>query len=144
MGCSGTRSRSSLQAERARYIKLYARGRITEGELETYLADLENQIGYLRLLIEATETELSERRERAELADTTCAWLVTLRERVSEVEEDTPDALHKPRQRVRLLVEGITLDREGKDTNVVITYRFGSPRRKRRRWRRCRRKCRKL
>jgi hypothetical protein len=116
---------AAKQAERDRYIKLYARGHIIEGELETYLADLENQIGNLRLLIEATEADLSERRERAELADTTYAWLVTLRERVSEVEEDTPEAFHKRQQLVRLLVEGITLDREGRDTTVVITYRFG-------------------
>jgi hypothetical protein len=52
---------------------------------------------------------------------------MTLRERVSEVEEDTPEAFHKRQQLVRLLVEGITLNRESKDTTVVITYRFGPP-----------------
>jgi hypothetical protein len=118
---------AAKQAERDRYIKLYAQGHITDGELETYLADLKNQIANLRLLIESTETDLSQRRERPELADTTFAWLMTLRERVSEVEEDTPEAFHKRQQLVRLLVERITLNRVGRDTTVVLTYRFGPP-----------------
>jgi site-specific DNA recombinase len=118
---------AAKQAERDRYVKLYAQDHITESELETYLADLKNQIANLRLLIESTEADLSQRRERAELADTTYVWLMTLRERVSEVEEDTPEAFHKRQQLVRLLVERITLNREGRDTTVVITYRFGPP-----------------
>jgi chromosome segregation ATPase len=118
---------AAKQAERDRYVKLYAQGHITEGELETYLADLKNQIANLRLLIESTEADLSQRRERTELADTTYVWLMTLRERVSEVEEDTPEAFHKRQQLVRLLVEGVTLNREGRDTTAVITYRFSPP-----------------
>lgn len=50
-----------------------------------------NQIGNLRLLIEAAEADLSQCRERAKLADTTVAWLNMLRERAEEIEEDTPD-----------------------------------------------------
>jgi site-specific DNA recombinase len=118
---------AAKQADRDRYIKLYAQGHITEGELETYLADNTNQIGNLRLLVESTEANLSQRREHAELADTTNAWLMTLRYRVSEVEEDTLEAFHKRQQLVRLLVARITLNRVGRDTTVVITYRFGSP-----------------
>jgi hypothetical protein len=48
-----------------------------------------------------------------------------LRERAEEIEEDTPEAFHKRQQLVRLLVERITLNREGRDTAVEITYRFG-------------------
>ncbi len=118
---------TAKQGEKDRYVRLYAQGHISEGELETYLADLKNQIGNLRLLIEATEADLSQRRERAELADTTYAWLMMLRERVSEVEEDTPEAFYKRQQLVRLLVERVTLHREGRDTTIEITYRFGPP-----------------
>jgi hypothetical protein len=71
------------------------RGHISEGELETYLADLKNQIGNLRLLIEVTEADLYQRQERAEPADTTVAWLNMLRERAEEIEGDTPEAFHK-------------------------------------------------
>jgi site-specific DNA recombinase len=118
---------AAKQGEKDRYIRLYTQGHITEAELETYLADLKNQIGNLRLLIEATEANLSQRRERAELADTTVAWLNMLRERAEEIEEDTPEAFHKRQHLVRLLVERITLNREGRDTTVEITYRFGPP-----------------
>ena len=59
------------------------------------------------------------------LADTTYTWLTLLRERVEEIEEDTPEAFFKRQQLVRLLLERITLNREGRDTTVMITYRFG-------------------
>ena len=61
------------------------------------------------------------------MADTTVAWLNLLRERAEEIEEDTPEAFVKCQQLVRLLVERITLNREGRDTNVEITYHFGPP-----------------
>ena len=51
-------------------IRLYPQGHISEEELETYLADLKNQISNLRLLIEAADADLSARQESAELADT--------------------------------------------------------------------------
>jgi hypothetical protein len=82
----------------------------------------------LRLQIEATKTDLSQRRERVQVADTTVAWLNLLRERAEEIEEDTPEAFVKRQQLVRLLVERIALNRgEGRKTTVVITYRFGPP-----------------
>jgi hypothetical protein len=119
---------AAKQSEKDRYIRLYAQRHISEGELETYLGDLRNQLGNLRLLIEATEANLSQRRERAELADTIYAWLITLRERVSEVEEDTPEGFSKRQQLVRLLVDGITVGRgENGETAVSVTYRFGPP-----------------
>jgi site-specific DNA recombinase len=119
---------AAKQGEKDRYVRLYAQGHISEDELETYIADTKNQIGNLRLLIEVTEADLSQRRERAELADTTVAWLNLLRERAEEVEEDTPEAFAKRQQLVRLLVEGITLGRDADgETSVEITYRFGPP-----------------
>ena len=50
-----------------------------------------------------------------------------LRKHAEEIEEDTPEAFSKRQQIVRLLVERVTLHREGKDTTIEITYRFGSP-----------------
>jgi hypothetical protein len=54
--------------------------------------------------------------------------LLTLRERLSEIEEDTEDSFEKRRQLVKLLVAGITAgkDEEGRP-DVRITYRFGPP-----------------
>ena len=90
------------------------------------MADLKNQISNLRLLIEAAEADLAQRDERAELADTTYAWLTALRERAEEIEEDTPEAFSKRQQLVRLLVERIMVGRDhNEDTTVEITYRFG-------------------
>ena len=72
--------------------------------------------------------DLSQRRERVQVADATFAWLNLLRERAEEIEEDTPEAFAKRQQLARLLVERITLYRgEGRKTTVVITYRFGTP-----------------
>jgi hypothetical protein len=119
---------AAKQSEKDRYVRLYAQGHISEAELETYLADLKNQISNFRLLIEATEADLSQKREQTELADTTFMWLSMLRERAEEVEEDTPEAFAKRQQLVRLLVERITLGRgEGGEATVQVTYRFGLP-----------------
>jgi hypothetical protein len=119
---------AAKQGEKDRYVRLYAQGHISEGELETYLADLKNQISNLRLLIEATKADLAQRRERGQVADSTVAWLSLFRERAEEVEEDTPEAFFKRQQLVCLLVEGITLssDEDG-ETTVEVTYRFGPP-----------------
>jgi hypothetical protein len=117
-----------MQGEKDRYIRLYAQGHMSEDELETYLADHKNQIANLRLLIEATETDLSQRHERVQVADMAVAWLNLLRERAEEIEEDTPEAFVKRQQLVRLLVDRIALHRgEDRRTTVVITYRFGPP-----------------
>src|ERR671920_455342 len=113
---------ATKQSEKDRYVRLYAQGHISESELETYLADLKNQTDNLRLLIASVETELSQKREHTELAQTTHAWLATLRERINEVEEDTQEAFQVRRQLVRLLVGGVTVaeKREDGSTNIRI------------------------
>jgi site-specific DNA recombinase len=119
---------ASKHSEKDRYVRLYAQGHISGAELETYLADLKHQISNLRLLIEAAEADLSQTHERAELANTTYAWLTALRERAEEIEEDTPEAFFKRQQLVRLLVERIMTGRDhNEDITVEITYRFGPP-----------------
>ncbi len=62
---------ASRQAEKDRYVRTYAQGHISEEDLAFYLADLKNQTDNLRLLLASVETELSQKRERAKLADTT-------------------------------------------------------------------------
>jgi site-specific DNA recombinase len=124
-----TRRLVSKTAEKDRYVRLYAQGHISEPELEVYLTDLKNQTNNIGLLIESVEANLSEKQQRKELAETTHAWLLTLRQRVAEVEEDTAEAFQVRKQLVRLLVAGIAAGKRDGDgsTEVRITYRFNPP-----------------
>ena len=122
-----SRKIAAKQAERDRYVRLYAQGHSSDSELEIYLADLKNQTDNLRLLLGSVKADLSQEREHQELSATTHAWLVTLRERVEEIEGDTPEAYRKRRQLVKLLVAGITVGRGPESVEVQITYRFGPP-----------------
>jgi hypothetical protein len=74
----------------------------------------------------AANAELTERRERIETAEGVEAWLMALRERVEEIEGDSPEAFAKRRELAKLLVERISVGRneEGRP-DVRITYRFG-------------------
>ncbi len=117
------------QAEKDRYVRTYARGHISEEELEVYLTDLKNQTDNLRLLLASVEADRSQKREEAELANTTEAWLLALRERVGEVEGDTEEAFGARRRLVKLLVQSISAGKRPDDgrTEIKITYRFGPP-----------------
>ena len=109
-------------------MRLYAQGHISEDELSVYLADLKNQIGNLRLLLESVEADLSQYAEKQEIAKTTSAWLATLRARIPEVEAETEEAYRTRRQLVKLLVAGVTIGRRGDgEREIRITYRFGPP-----------------
>ena len=52
-----------------------------------------------------------------------------MRERIEEVEEDTPEAFTARQRLVKLLVESISADKRPEDgrTEIQITYRFGPP-----------------
>jgi hypothetical protein len=90
--------------------------------------DLKNQVENLKLLISSVEADIARKEEDKLTAQTTEAWLLTLRERVEEVEGDTEEAFDKRRELVKLLVERINVDRdEDGRTQVQITYRFGPP-----------------
>ncbi len=115
-------------AEKDRYVRLYAQGHISESDLEVYLADLKNQTENLRLLIGSVEAELSQQGEQKELAETTHAWLLTLRAHLSEVEKDTEEAFQARRRLVKLLVAGVTTGKNDEgSTEVRIIYRFDPP-----------------
>ena len=78
--------------------------------------------------MEAAEADLSQKQDDALAARNTEAWPLTLRERISEVEEDTDKAFEKRRTLVKLLVEKIDVGRdEDGRTRVRTTYRFGPP-----------------
>ena len=80
-------------------------------------------------MLASIEAELSERQERTALTDTKHAWLLSLRRRLAEVEEDTPEAFGKRKQLVRLLIESISLGKRQQDgrAETQITYRFEPP-----------------
>ena len=123
------RELADLSDERLAYLRQHARGAIeSEEELDTLLADVRGRTGNTRLLLENVEVTLENRRERRKLADSAAAWLATLRERLSEVEQDTEAAYLERRQLVKLLVANITVGRyaDGKP-HVQVTYRFGPP-----------------
>jgi len=123
-----TRRLAAKQTEKDRYVKLYAQGHLDEEELEVHLAALKNQVENLKLLISSVEADLAQKEEDKLTAQTTEAWLMTLRERVAEVEADTDEAFQKRRELVRLLVDKITTRRaENGRVEVQITYRFGPP-----------------
>src|SRR5215217_87075 len=123
-----TRRLGQKEAEKDRYVRMYAQGHIDDSELATYLEDLKYQTQNLRLLLESVEAEIAGKKEQQHLAETTASWLAALRERVAEVEADTEEALATRWELVRLLVEAVEVDRteEGR-TRVRITYRFGPP-----------------
>jgi hypothetical protein len=121
-----TRRLVAKQAEKDRYVHLYAQGHISEEELETYLLDLKNQISNLQLLIDSVEADLSRSAEKKLAAKSTEAWLLTLRERMVEVEENTEEVFEKRRELAKLLVERIDVGRsEDGRARVRTTYRFG-------------------
>jgi hypothetical protein len=79
-------------------------------------------------LLEDARSELATREHDRLAAQSAEEWLLALRGRIEEVEEDTPEAYQKRRQLVKLLVSGITAgwDADG-GVDVRITYRFGPP-----------------
>jgi hypothetical protein len=83
----------------------------------------------LNLLLGSVETDLAQRHQETELAASTEAWLMSLRERIHEVEGDSEEAFWARRQLVRLLVKGIIIEdkRKAAEPSVRITYRFDEP-----------------
>jgi hypothetical protein len=120
---------AAMHKERDRYIRLCAQGYISECELDGYLADIRTQTDNLRLLLESVETDLAQRQDETELAASTEAWLLSLKEHVHEVEGDSEEAFRARRQLVRLLVDSIVIEdkRKGEEPRVRVTYRFDEP-----------------
>jgi site-specific DNA recombinase len=123
-----TKRLATKQAEKDRYVRAFAQGHISEDELALYVTDLKNQVENLKLLIAAVESDLAAQEQEKLAAADAATWLLTLQERVADVEADTEEARRKRRDLVRLLVKQITVGtNENGDTEVHITYRFGPP-----------------
>ncbi len=121
-----TRRLEVAQAERSRYIRLFGQGLIEEDELEVQLTDLKNRVENLKMLIAAVDADLARESETRQVAASTEAWLMTLRENLEGIEQDTEEAWRARREIVTLLVEKVTAgrDKDGR-TKVSVTYRFG-------------------
>ena len=121
-----TKRLATKQEEKARYVRLYAQGHVDEEELEVYMADLRNQVENMKLLISSVEADLAQQHENKMVAQSTEAWLMTLRKNLEEVEQDSEEAFESRRELVKLLVEKIVVGRsEDSRAKVSITYRFG-------------------
>ncbi len=119
---------AAAHKERDRWLHLYTQGHLEEHELEKHLADLRVRLNNLKVLVSSVKEELEVQHEHARVAKTAEAWLMSLRERVEDIEEDSPEAYKVRRQLVQLLVERIVVGRdEDGGTCVRITYRFGPP-----------------
>jgi hypothetical protein len=108
-GCiSNRRERRSSKASdggkpphRVTNVRAYAQEHISEEELAEYVADIKNQANNLRLLISSVEDDLASLTETRESVESAAEWLLVLRERTSEVEDNTPEAFQKRRELVR-------------------------------------------
>ena len=119
--------RREAKAEHVRAF-VAAKGGISEDEFAEYTADLKVQIENLQLLISSAEADLAAHEEERLAAANTEAWLLTLRQRLAEVEADTDKARRQRRELVELLVQKITVsEQEDGSAEVHITYRFGEP-----------------
>jgi hypothetical protein len=123
----------SKVSERERYARLFSKRLLDEGDEEAldHLLVLKNQVANLRLMLEAARAEQADSAAQRVIADTAKAYLMALRERTDEIEDDTPEAFIKRQQLVRLLVDGIALgkDEDGK-TLVEEPTASGRPRRR--------------
>jgi hypothetical protein len=92
------------------------------------LTDLKNRVENLKMLIAAIDADLARESQAQQATAFTEAWLMTLRDRLEEVEQDTEEAFLERREIVTLLVDRITggRDEEGR-TTVSVTYRFAPP-----------------
>jgi site-specific DNA recombinase len=123
-----TKRLATKQAEKDRYVRAFAQAHISEDDLALYVADIKNQVENLKLLISSVESDLAAQEQEKLAAADAATWLLTLRERLAEVEADTAEARRMRRELVRLLVQQISVgSNEDGATEVQITYRFGPP-----------------
>jgi site-specific DNA recombinase len=123
-----TKRLASAQAEKGRYVKLYAQGRLDEAELETHLVDLKNRMDNLKMLIESVEADLAREEQNRTQTKSAAAWLMALRGRLEELEANTDEAWHERRELVKTLVERITVSRgEDGKAKAQILYKFSPP-----------------
>ena len=81
---------AAKRKERDNYIRLCARESISEAELDSYLAGLGIEAESIQLLLEDARSELAAKEHDRLAAQSAEEWLLARRDRVEEVEEDTP------------------------------------------------------
>jgi site-specific DNA recombinase len=119
---------AQTQAEKSKYVKLYAQGDLDEDELEVHIADAKNRIANLKLLMQSVEADIAHRRQDYIAAQDAALWLASLRDGLEALEADTEEAFLKRRDLVKLLVERITISGgEERQVKIDITYKFRPP-----------------
>jgi chromosome segregation ATPase len=119
---------AQTQAERSKYVKLYAQGDLDEDELEVHIADAKNRIANLKLLMESVEADIAYRQQDYIAAQDAALWLASLRDSLEALEEGTGEAFLQRREVVKLLVERITISAgENGRVKIDIIYKFCSP-----------------
>jgi site-specific DNA recombinase len=119
---------AQTQAEKSKYVKLYAQGDLDEDELEVHIADAKNRIANLKLLLESVEADIAHRQQDYIAAQDAALWLTSLRDRLEALEEDTEEAFLQRREVVKLLVERITISAgENGEVKIDIIYKFCPP-----------------
>lgn len=92
------------------------------------MADLRSRVENLKLPMSSVKANLAQKQEDEPAAKSTEAWLVALRQNLSELERDIEGAFETRRELVKHLVEKIAIGRNGDGrAKVDITYRFGPP-----------------
>jgi hypothetical protein len=119
---------AQTQAEKSKYVKLYAQGNLDEVELEVHIADAKNRIANLKLLMESVEADIAHRQQDYIAAQDAAIWLASLRDGLEALEADTEEAFLQRRELVKLLVERITISgSEDGQVKIDITYKFCPP-----------------
>jgi site-specific DNA recombinase len=119
---------AQTQAEKSKYVKLYAQGSLEEEELDVHLADAGNRIANLKLLAESVEADIAHKQQDYIATQDAALWLASLRDGLDALEEDTEEAFLKRRELVKLLVERITVGRaENGQCKIDVVYKFRPP-----------------
>ena len=119
---------AQTQAEKSKYVKLYAQGNLDEDELEVHIADAKNRVANLKLLMESVEADIARRQQDYIAAQDAALWLASLRDSLEALEEGTEEAFLQRREVVKLLVERITISAgENGRVKIDIIYKFCSP-----------------
>jgi site-specific DNA recombinase len=119
---------AQTQAEKSKYVKLYAQGNLDEDELEVHIAEAKNRVANLKLLLDSVEADIAHRQQDYMAAQDAALWLASLRDNLEALEVDTEEAFLKRRELVKHLVERITISGgENGQVKIDIIYKFCPP-----------------
>jgi site-specific DNA recombinase len=96
------------RSEKDRYVKLYAKGTLEEGEADAYIQAAITEINHLSMLLGAVDSDIAASRMEEDQNQKTVDWLATLSAKLEEVEADTKEAFATRRMLTELLLDSIT------------------------------------